>query len=82
VTWRQAVLLGLVASLHGCGLMGEKTTVTRAGWPSSAGAGAPSVTSPPEGWGLPGVRVVTIIDHRGAPCTLVFRDGLYVGGTC
>jgi len=73
--------LVLLALAHaGCGLGFTRTSETRGGWaptpvvsPSSPAPGGPS--------GLPGVKIVTI-NRDGALCTLVFWDGLYVGGTC
>jgi hypothetical protein len=75
------VVLALAyAHCAACGAFYDRTTTTRGGL--SRHDPPPAPVAPGGAWGVPGVKVVTIKQDDGGHCTLVFQDGLYVGGTC
>jgi hypothetical protein len=75
------LLLGAMVLLTSCGLGYDRTTTTRGSWGHGPQA-TPTATPPGGPSGLPGVKIVTLRDEQGLTCTMVFWDGLYVGGTC
>jgi hypothetical protein len=76
------LLLVLALMMGGCGFGVERSRSTRVGFGQpdrEADASGPETRNEKR---YAGIRVITIRSTSGELCTLVFRDGLYIGGTC